>query len=168
MQSLDIISVNIWSILISLANLAILFFIIKKFLFKPVKETLAKRQAEIDSRYDSAAKAQAQAEQDRLAWESKMQQAGDTADAMIKDAAKTAEYRGEKILADARAEADTIVRQAEAQAELEMKHAQAEIRREIVEVSTQLAGKMLEREVSADDHRQLIDSFLDKIGDAYD
>ena len=37
MQSLSIISVNIWQILISFANLAILTWIIKKFLFKPVK-----------------------------------------------------------------------------------------------------------------------------------
>ena len=35
MQSLSIISVNIWQILISFANLAILTWIIKKFLFKP-------------------------------------------------------------------------------------------------------------------------------------
>ena len=33
-QSLDIISVNIWQILISLINLLILFLMLKKFLFK--------------------------------------------------------------------------------------------------------------------------------------
>ena len=32
-QSLDIISVNIWQILISLANLLIMFLILKRFLF---------------------------------------------------------------------------------------------------------------------------------------
>ena len=35
-QSLDIISVNIWQILISLANLLIIYRILSKFLFKPV------------------------------------------------------------------------------------------------------------------------------------
>ena len=40
-QSLDIISVNIWQILISLINLLLLFLIIKKFLFKPVQNMLA-------------------------------------------------------------------------------------------------------------------------------
>ena len=38
MQSLDVISVNIWHILISLANLAILFFVVKRFLFAPVSK----------------------------------------------------------------------------------------------------------------------------------
>ena len=47
-QSLDVISVNLWDILISLANLLILFILVKKFLFKPVKKVLEKRQSEID------------------------------------------------------------------------------------------------------------------------
>ena len=45
MQTLDVISVNIWQILISLANLTILFLLFKKFLFKPVKKVMEKREA---------------------------------------------------------------------------------------------------------------------------
>ena len=36
-QSLDIISVNLWQILISLANLLIITFVLKRFLFKRVQ-----------------------------------------------------------------------------------------------------------------------------------
>ena len=57
MQSLDVISVNLWQILISLANLLILFLIIKKFLYAPVKNILAKRESEIENRYSEAGKA---------------------------------------------------------------------------------------------------------------
>ena len=48
MQSLEVISFNLWQMLISLANLVILFWILKRFLFKPVKKVLAQRQAELD------------------------------------------------------------------------------------------------------------------------
>ena len=48
LQPLDVISVNLWHILISLLNLVILFLVVKKFLFKPVKELFARRQAELD------------------------------------------------------------------------------------------------------------------------
>ena len=168
MQSLDIISVNIWSVLISLANLLILFLIIKKFLYKPVKETMAKRQAEIDKQYDAAKEAEASAMQNKAEWETRMETAKETADAMIKDAADTAKRRGETIIGEAESRADSIVRQAQAQAELERRSAEEDIRREIVDVSTQLAGKILEREVKASDHRSLIDSFLENIGDAND
>ena len=54
MQSLEVISVNIWHILISLCNLLILFLIVKRFLFKPVKKALEKRDADIGERYSAA------------------------------------------------------------------------------------------------------------------
>ena len=46
-----------------------------------------------------------------------------------------------------------------------MKKAEEGIKKEIVEVSTALANKLLEREINAEDHRELIDSFIEKIGD---
>ena len=168
MQSLDIISVNIWSVLISLANLLLLFLIIKKFLYKPVKETMAKRQEEIDKQYEAAKQAEDAANASKAEWDSRMQTAQETADAMIKDAADTAKRRGETILGEAESRANGIVRQAQAQAELERRSAEEGIRREIVDISTALAGKILEREVKASDHRVLIDSFLENIGDAND
>ena len=54
MQNLDVISVNIWLIIISLCNLVILFLIIKKFLYKPVKKMLAERQNQLDKKYSDA------------------------------------------------------------------------------------------------------------------
>ena len=65
MQSLSIISVNIWQILISFANLAILTWIIKKFLFKPVKKVMDARRETIDSAYARADAAEAEAEEHR-------------------------------------------------------------------------------------------------------
>ena len=50
MQTLSIISVNIWNMLISLANLAILYWLISKFLYKPVKNMLEKRYKREKSR----------------------------------------------------------------------------------------------------------------------
>ena len=35
MQALEVISINLWLVLISLANLAILYTLVKKFLYKP-------------------------------------------------------------------------------------------------------------------------------------
>ena len=58
------------------------------------------------------------------------------------------------------------MRRAEADAQLEVKKARASIKDEIVDVSTQLAEKMLGREINAADHKELIDSFLDGIDDA--
>ena len=168
MQTLDVISVNIWQILISLLNLVLLFFILKKFLFKPVKNILAKRQSEIDSKYDVADQAINEAEQSRVEYEEKLSGAKAEADAILQTATDTAKRRGDKIVADAQQKADGIIRRAETEAELERKKAIDGIKQEIVSVSGAIAEKMIEREINTDDHRALIDSFIEEIGEDND
>ena len=168
MQSLDVISVNLWQILISLANLTIIFLIVKKFLFKPVKNILAKRQAELDEQYSKAYSANENAQSNMQAWEEKMKSADDEADDIIKKATDVARCRSDKIVEEAKDKADGIIRQAETEAELERKKAEDDIKREIVDVSTSLAQQMIGRELNQQDHRRLIDSFIEGIGDSDD
>lgn len=165
MQSLDVISVNIWQMLASLANLVLLFLLIKKFLYKPVKKMLAARESTIRGEYDAATQAREQAFSDKAEYEEKLKGAKDEADKVIKSAVNIAGEREKEILAEARLKAEGIVRQAESDAELERKKAEDGIRREIVEVSSLLTEKMLEREVSVDDHQRFIDSFIESMGE---
>lgn len=168
MQSLDIISVNLWQILISLANLAILFLLLKKFLYKPVMKMLSAREAEIDSRYNDAETAKTSAEAKDAELTSRLENAKAEAEGIVKEAADMAKARGDKIVEDAKAQAQGIIRQAESNAELEKKRAESAIKTQIIDVSTALTEKMLEREINADDHKALIDDFIDKIGENND
>ena len=165
MQSLDVISVNLWQILISLANLIILFLLIKRFLFHPVKKMLAKRQDALEERYRVADAAKERALSDETYWKEKMEGANAEADAIMQKATDSAKWRSEKILEEAKDKAEGIVRQAQSDAELERKKAVDGIKREIVDVSAALAEKMLSREISMEDHRDIIDSAIEKIGD---
>ena len=166
MQNLDIISVNLWQILSSLANLALLFLILKKFLYAPLKKTLASRQEEIDSTYGRAEEAENQALEDKNAWSEKLKNASDEASAIIRNATVRAENKSDKIVSRAKEEADRIVRDAKAEAELDRKKAEASMKREIVSVATALAEKMLEREIDPEDHRDIISSCIDTVGGA--
>ena len=165
MQHLDVISVNIWQILIALANLTILFFVLKKFLYKPVEKMLKKRQEEIDGQYDKANSANSEAQDLKAQYETKLNGAKLKAEDIINNATVTASMRSDKITQSAREEADAIVKRAKVQAELEKARAEKEIKEQIIDVSSSLAEKLLSREINADDHKNLIDSFIDKIGD---
>lgn len=165
MQSLGIISVNIWQILISLANLTILFLLLKKFLYKPVTKMLEERRAQIDKEYSDAEIASTSAKEKDVELTSRLANAKAEAEGIVKEAADAAQARGDKIVEDAKAAADGIIRQAELDAELERKRVNKTIKEQIVDISTTLAEKMLEREVNADDHKTLIDNFINKIGD---
>ena len=165
-QTLDVISVNIWQILISLANLLLIFIILKTLLWKPVKKMMQQRQDMVDKQFADAAEAQAKADEDKAQWAEKLATADDEAKARIDAADETARRHGERVVAEAKDKAQGIIRQAEAEAQLERQKATASIRDEIADVSAELAQKMLEREINANDHRAMIASFLDEVGDA--
>lgn len=162
-QNLDIISVNIWQILVSLLNLLLLFLIIKKFLYKPVKKALDMRRASIDAQYADAEKAKMEAASDKEAWEARLSAAESDANAIIDNARTAAKRRSDDIIAAADDKAKSIIHRAESDAALEMKKAKASIKGEIIDVSVLLTEKMIGRELNSDDHRELIDSFIDGI-----
>ncbi len=168
MQTLDVISVNIWQILISLANLLILFLLFKKFLYKPINNMLQKRREEIDGEYAAAENANAAAQSAKDELIARLDGAKAEAEDIVKQAADTATVRGDKIISDAKQQAEGIIKQAQVAAELEKKHAEDDIKTHIVDISTAISEKMLEREINADDHKALIDSVISKIGDDND
>ncbi len=168
MQTLDVISINLWQLLASLANLVILFLIVKLILYNPVKKMLENRQNTIDGEYDAAREAKEQALSDQKLYEEKLSSAHREADGVIQSAVSIAHTRENEIIDDAKRRADGILRKAEEDAALEIKKAEESIKQEIVEVSTKLAEKLLEREISADDHKNFIDSFIENMGDEND
>ena len=168
MQTLDIISVNIWQIVASLANLTLLFLVVKKFLYKPVKKMLENRQNTIEGDYAAAEEAKNKALADQELYAEKLQGAKAEADSVIKNAVDAANEREKEIISQAKEKADGIVRQAQTDAELERKKAEESIKKEIVEVSSLLTEKLLEREVTKEDHKNFIDSFIESIGDEDD
>lgn len=165
MQSLEVISVNIWDILISLLNLLIIFLLFKRFLYKPVRRVLDKRKEAVDEQYSAAEEAEKSALAHKQEYEERLKNVEVQADEMIKSAAATADRRGTKIIDDAKEKADGIIRQAQNEAELEKRKASEDIKREIADVSALLTEKMLEREINEADHREFIDSFIEGIGE---
>lgn len=168
MQSLDVISVNIWQILISLCNLLIIFLLFKKFLYKPVRKFVEKRKASVDAQYEKAQQAEDEAVKNKEMYEEKLRGAQAEADDLIKSATETANMRSNRIISEAKEKADGMIRQAGSEIELEKKKATDDIRKEIADVSTLLTEKVLKREINSDDQREFIDSFINGIGDSDD
>ena len=165
MGNLQIVSFNLWQVLISLANLTILYLGLKKFLYKPVKAVLENRKAAIAKEYAEAEEARTSANAARDEYAAKLATAHTTADEIIHDATVLANKRGEKIVADAHQKAEEIVRQGELEASMEKKKAMETIRQDITDVSAAMTEKLLGREMSTEDHRSMIDEFLKGVGE---
>lgn len=165
MQNLDIISINIWQVVISLANLVILFLILKKFLFEPVKKIKAQRENEIETQYKKAEKARKEADDLKAGWEDKITTADQKADEIISEAVERANERNEIMLYESREKADQIIRKAKADIERDRREARETIKKEIVDVSQVISEQIIGREINMDDHRDIIDDAIDKLGE---
>ncbi len=164
-QTLDVISVNLWSILISLANLALIFWIVKRFLYKPVQRILAERQGAVDRIYDKAEEARREAEENRSLYEDKLSRADEEADSLLRAANERARRAEEEIVGEANSKAAATLKKADEDIAFEKKRALNELKNEIAGISLDIAEKVIGREISEDDHKALIDGFIDEIGE---
>ena len=74
------IGINPWTALFVLLNFLLLFFVAKKFLFKPVKDMIDSRQQEIDDMYAEANEAKDHAAAMEAEFQAKLDDAQNTSD----------------------------------------------------------------------------------------
>ncbi len=162
-EYLELISLNIWHIVAAILNLLILVAIVKKFLFAPVQRVMAERQSQVDTLYSDAEAAKSAAEADRAVYEEKLAGAEKEAEEVLRRAAVRADRISEEILADANAKAAEKLKKADADIAQEKKKAVNEIKDEISGMSMDIAEAVVGREIKEEDHKALIDSFIDSL-----
>ena len=159
------IGVNFWTALMTLGNFLLVLFVGKKFLYGPVMKMIQDRQNEIDNMYASADQAKKQAEELQADYQQKLTAAHATSDRIVKEAVARGQAREEEILRNANAEAAAIMDKAAADIALEKKKAINDAKNEISGLAMAIAGKVVGRELTADDQSKLVDSFIDELGD---
>ena len=157
------VSIDFWTALFGLVNMLITFAILKKFLFKPVLKMIDDRQKEIDSTYEDANKAKAEAEAMRESYSAKLADANAQGDEILRQATRNAQMRQEEILRDAQAQ--RTMERAQEQIELEKKQAMNDLKGQVSNIAVDIASAVLEEDVDGSKHTRLIDSFIDKLGE---
>lgn len=165
---LSFVTIDFWEMIFTWGNLLILLLLMKKFLFKPVKNILDKRQGEIDASYSEAEKANEEAAALKAEYEDRLSAAKDEATELITDATRRASLAEEEILRYAHVKAEKIIARAEEQTELDRQNAIGQVKNEISDIAIALASKIIEKEISKDDHEKMIDNFIDSVDDSQD
>ena len=158
------IGVNPFTMIFAWVNLIILYFILKKLAFKPVKRMIDTRQKEVDDMYANAESAQSVAEAAKAEYETKLAAANEESEEILKRAIRRAQLREEEILRDADAKAQRTLERAEEQIELEKKRALNEVKDEVSGMAIEIAAAVIERDVKKTEHEQMIDDFIRNIG----
>lgn len=162
---MDKLGINPTFLLAQIVNFLVLWFLLQRFVFPAVLNTLEARRNRIrDSLLEAervrAENAQARAEFDRQLTEER-RKAGDVA----AEAARGAEQIREQIIANARKEADKILADARVQASQERDQMLADVRRQVADLSIMGAQRIIGRTLDEATQRQLIQDFLARSGD---
>ncbi len=149
----------IWTIITFLVLLTLL----AKFAWGPLLQALESRQNAIRKSLDDAQ--QARQELERLNQESAqiIRQARVDAEAIVTKSRGDAERLREEMKQKARTEADGIVKNAERQIQLETQRALQQIRHEAIDLSVQIASKLLQRNLTKEDNERLIADALKQV-----
>ncbi|WP_303836362.1 F0F1 ATP synthase subunit B [Ruminococcus flavefaciens] len=149
-----------WSIFEAVANVLILFVLLRIFLFKPINKMKAERTRTIQDNLDSAEKAKTEAEELRQQYEDSISEAKEKANQIIMKAHEDAESERSAIIRKSQEEAEKIVADADKTIENERKRVLRQAQSEIADLAIEAASKIIGENVDDEKNRRLVDQFL--------
>ncbi|OPL09113.1 MAG: hypothetical protein AVO33_07675 [delta proteobacterium ML8_F1] len=154
-----------WTFVFQIANTLILFWFLKRLLFKPVTEFMEKRQQTLAGSLEEAKTKNLDAEALLAQYQEKLAQAREEGQGIIKAMEKEAEETALKIKKEAQAEAKRIKDDALLEIEREKVKAIQSLKDEVADMVVLAASQVVEKEFSADEHRAFIEKFIGEVGD---
>ena len=149
-----------WSIFEAVANIIILFVLLRIFLFKPINKMKSERTRTIQDNLDSAEKARSEAEELRQQYEDSISEAKEKANQIIMKAHEDAESERSAIIRKSQEEAEKIVADADKTIENERKRVLRQAQSEIADLAIEAASKIIGENVDDEKNRRLVDKFL--------
>ncbi|MDE6762618.1 MAG: F0F1 ATP synthase subunit B [Oscillospiraceae bacterium] len=164
-SNFDFFSIDLTTIVGTILNTLILFLVIKHFLFDKVNTILESRRTEVAKTYEDADSALSNAKRLEAEYTDKLSAAKEESAEIVKNATRKAQTRSDEIIAGAKDEARGIVDKANADIEKEKKRAVNQIKDEISDIAMSIASQVVSKEIDQNTHKQLIESFIDEIGE---
>ena len=161
----SLVTVNPVTLIAQICNLFIQLLIVKIFFLDKIKAILDQRREAADKQITDAEAAKAEALAIKETYEQNMKEAKAKADDILMSAQRSANSRSEEIISQAQAAAAQIKSKASSDIEMEKKKAINDAKNEISGLAMAIAGKVVERELNTADQTDLIDRFIDELGD---
>ncbi len=143
-------------------NILVLFFVLRFLLYKPIKNFMENRDNSYTQREEDVANAEKRAKELKEKYELQVKNADTEAETIVLDSRRDANRRADEIIKQAKEHADEMMEQARKEIIEERANARVAMREEVADLAVGIASRVLEREVSAEDNKHIIDTFLDK------
>ncbi len=149
----------IWTIITFL----VLLFLLAKFAWKPLLAMLEKREETIRKSLDDAEKARQELERLQQESEAIIAKARNEARKIVSEGKVIANRLRDETLEQTKGKADAMLKNAEKQIQREKEKAIKEIKVEMVDLSLQIAGKLIGKNLSKDENLALIRDSLKSV-----
>jgi len=147
-------------VLMHVVTVLILFFVLAKILFKPVREILEKRRDEIASEYQRIEEDTEAVATLKIKYEDKLRNINKEADQILAYARKRAIDRETEIIKEAKEESSRLMKRASLEIEREKERMKDEMRQEIIGVATVMASKFVASTMNEEEKEQLVNETL--------
>ena len=151
-----------WSFLMILINVAILYFILKRFFWEKVRTFMLDRQAAVQDAFDSAEAINRRADEKMQNYSRRIANVEEESREIIRNAKARAEAQAKDIVENAHKEASDIIAKAERTIEIEREKATAEMRQEIAALAIMAAEQIVEKEISSTGQEAIVDEVINK------
>ena len=149
----------IWTIITFL----LLFYVLAKFAWKPLLSMLEERESLIKKSLSDAETAREELQKINLESEAIITKARTEAQSILSDGKAAAEKIKDDTVAKAKEEASKIREEAKQQIKAEKDRAISDIKKEVVDLSLNVAEKLIKKNISEKDNASLIEESLEKI-----
>ena len=160
------ISTIIGDFILIAGSFLLLIFLVKKYAWGNITSILDQRAEKISSDIDGAEEARKKAEE--LASKREAELAGSRTEAktIIETAKETAEKSKSDILAEAKLEAGRLKEKANQEIAQNKAEALQSVKGEVADLTVSLAGKIISQNLDGHAHKELIDQYIDQLGEA--
>lgn len=146
-------------------SFAILLWVLYKFAFPPILETLETRERKIKESLEQAERSRVEAERRLKDYEAKLSAAGKEAEAILAQAKERAQRLLEENEQRLTAEAERIKGEATREIEQERRRAVQEIRTHTTDLALSVAEKVVGRSLTDADHRRFAEEALQAVAE---
>ena len=150
-------------IVIHIINIAVLYFLLRMLLYRPISNYLQARSARIEGELAKAQQTLEQAEQTKQQLDQRLAAAEEEARAIVRRQEEKAAEESAHLLDDARKGADEIMAAAAGRIAQEKARAMRSMREETAQLATEIAARILRREVSLEDNRAVVSNFFSEM-----
>ena len=144
----------------------LLIFLVKKYAWGNITSILDARAEKITNDIDEAEAARQKAEELASKREEELAGSRKEAASIVENAKETAEKNKSQILSEATQEAVRLKEKAQQEIAHNKEAALNRIKGDVADLTVNLAGKLLSQQLDSEGHRQLIDRYLNELGDA--